>query len=408
VNIEFKNAGKPVETLFSENAAYIEAITNDVKTRAGEAGQFLNWIGVLPRTQLANIDNIYDLVEKAKNGGKFSEIAILGIGGSRHTTEAIAKMLNLDSKMHFYSAIDAESFKRFINKIDLEKTLFMVVSKSGGTLETTTAYENVKLVLENRFGKEEARKHFVAMTDKDASKSKLRTIVEAGDILLSGLVHDDVGGRFSIFDDATLFALAFCGMTKEQMKELLEGSLKAQEAFLSDDININKAAQQAVFNAEARKNGKIKHFVELFGDAFEGEQLWEKQLKNESLKERISTDTNVGPAYLHYNAESDLAPGNNDSFYTFVYVKPEDNTTKAVLSGVIKAYSGQHPVSCIELSDLSPKSVAEFIELKHFETIFTGMLLRKDEKRADVLPEVLQPNVEKYKKEVKEAMKNLG
>jgi len=36
------------------------------------------------------------------------------------------------------------------------------------------------------------------------------------------------------------------------------------------------------------------------------------------------------------------------------------------------------------------------------------MLLRKDEKRADVLPEVLQPNVEKYKKEVKEAMKNLG
>ena len=78
------------------------------------------------------------------------------------------------------------------------------------------------------------------------------------------------------------------------------------------------------------------------------------------------------------------------------------------MTGVINAYSAQHPVSKIVLDDLSPKSIARFIELKHFETLYTGYLLRamKNEYTpSDIaLDEVLQPNVEKYKKEVKKAM----
>ena len=126
-----------------------------------------------------------------------------------------------------------------------------------------------------------------------------------------------------------------------------------------------------MFNVNARQNGKIKHFVEYFGDEFSGTTLWEKQLKNESLKANISTDTNIGPGYLHYNAESDLDKNNKDS-------------------------------------DLSLSSIARFIELKHFETLYTGNILRQlkgDVTPSDVaLSEVLQPNVEIYKKEVKKAL----
>ena len=67
-----------------------------------------------------------------------------------------------------------------------------------------------------------------------------------------------------------------------------------------------------------------------------------------------------------------------------------------------------HPVSVIELKDLSLTTIAKFIELKHFETLYTGNILRqldKDITAEDVaLPEVLQPNVEIYKKEVRKAM----
>jgi glucose-6-phosphate isomerase len=377
---------------------------NDIGSRAGKSGQFLNWIDVLPKNQLNNINAIYNLADEAKKDG-FTDLAILGIGGSRHTTEAMLKMLGEDSHIHFYSGIDPESFKRFVSSLDLNKTKFLVVSKSGGTLETTVAYENAKKLLQEKFNTQDVSDRFIAMTDQSNEKSKLRQIVDKGDIKLSGLVHDDVGGRFSIFDDATLFTMAYSGVNKETAKKMLEASIKAQEEFLTSDFANNEALQLAVFNADSALQGRKKHFVEYFGDAFEGATLWEKQMKNESLKSRISTDTNIGPGYLHYNAESDLDPNNKDSFYTFVYVKTSDKATNALMNGAMKAYKAQHPVSEIVLKDLSPESVARFIELKHFETLYTGNILRQKEGLTtplnEPMPEVIQPNVEIYKKEVK-------
>ena len=378
-----------------------------VKERAGKPGMFLNWIEKLPKTQIENIDKLYELAEKAKNG-RFTDLAVLGIGGSRHTNEALTKLTGRDSNIHFYSSVDPESFNRFISSLNLNKTHFLVVSKSGGTLETTSAYENTKKVLQEFLNTKDVSDRFTAMTDISSEKSKLRKLAEAGEIKLSGLVHDDVGGRFSIFDDASIFTLAFLGVKKDDVLDMLKSSLAAQEKFMTPDISKNAALQQALFNVQSKLNGRQKHFIEYFGDAFAGAVLWEKQLKNESLKAQISTDANIGPGYLHYNAEADLDKNNKDSFYTFVYAKPQDKLTKAVLTGVIKAYSNMHPVSCIELKDLSFASIAEFIEFKHFETLYTGIILRMHQGNKTpegvAFAEVLQPNVEIYKKEVKSAM----
>lgn len=387
------------------NATAAEAV-KEVKQRAGKAGQFLNWIKVLPENQLKNLDNLFDMAKKAKDGG-FEELAILGIGGSRHTTESMMTLLGIKN-VHFFSSVDPVSFKRFIEPLNLAKTKFMVVSKSGGTMETTTAYNKVDEILRHTFKTDNVADRFVAMTDVSPDKSKLRKIVDEGKISLSGYVHDDVGGRFSIFDDATIFALAFAGVAKEDVKKMLEASLAAQNAFLSENVADNLALQLATFNVNAYKDGKRKHFVEYFSDAFMGTTLWEKQLKNESLKARISTDTNVGPGYLHYNAEADLDEDNKDSFFTFVNYENDDKVTNAILEGVIAAYSAQHPVSRIILDDLTLESIAQFVELKHFETIYTGNILRRElgllTSMETAMPEVLQPNVEKYKSEVRKAM----
>ncbi len=389
---------------YAQNAK--EAVLS-IEKRAGQKGQFLNWINVLPQNQLNTIDNLYDMAQKAKDN-KYTDLAILGIGGSRHTTESLIKMIGKEANVHFYSSVDSESFRRFINKLDLAKTQFLVVSKSGGTIETTVAYENAKKVMQEYLERNDVSDRFIAMTDVSSEKSNLRKAVNAGDIKLSGCVHDDVGGRFSIFDDATIFTLAFVGVSKDDVIAMLQASLKAQKEFLNPDVNKNIALQQAIFNVNSKLNGKQKHFVEYFGDAFYGTTLWEKQLKNESLKARISTDTNVGPGYLHYNAEADLDSANKDSFFTFVYVTPQEKVTKAVLTGVINAYSNMHPVSVVELKDYSLTTLAKFIEFKHFETLYTGNILRQvegDITPEDIaLPEVLQPNVEIYKKEVRKAM----
>lgn len=395
------------KAILSKYADKAEKAVADIKGRAGRAGQFLNWINVLPQNQLDTIDSLYEMAEKAKDN-KYTDLAILGIGGSRHTTESLIRMIGKEANIHFYSSVDSESFRRFINTLDLSKTQFLVVSKSGGTIETTVAYENARKVMQEYLEREDVSDRFIAMTDVSSEKSNLRRMVNAGDIKLSGFVHDDVGGRFSIFDDATIFTLAFAGVEKSDVIAMLQASLKAQEEFLNPDINANLALQQSAFNVESKLNGKQKHFVEYFGDAFMGTTLWEKQLKNESLKARISTDTNVGPGYLHYNAEADLDSANTDSFFTFVYVTPQEKVTNAVLTGVVAAYSNMHPVSVLELKDLSLTTLAKFIEFKHFETLYTGNMLRQidgDVTSMDVaLPEVLQPNVEIYKKEVRKAM----
>ena len=395
------------KAILSKYADKAEKAVADIKGRAGRAGQFLNWINVLPQNQLDTIDSLYEMAEKAKDN-KYTDLAILGIGGSRHTTESLIRMIGKEANIHFYSSVDSESFRRFINTLDLSKTQFLVVSKSGGTIETTVAYENARKVMQEYLEREDVSDRFIAMTDVSSEKSNLRRMVNAGDIKLSGFVHDDVGGRFSIFDDATIFTLAFAGVEKADVIAMLQASLKAQEEFLNPDINANLALQQSAFNVESKLNGKQKHFVEYFGDAFMGTTLWEKQLKNESLKARISTDTNVGPGYLHYNAEADLDSANTDSFFTFVYVTPQEKVTNAVLTGVVAAYSNMHPVSVLELKDLSLTTLAKFIEFKHFETLYTGNMLRQiegDVTSMDVaLPEVLQPNVEIYKKEVRKAM----
>ena len=398
---------KTGEINFEKYQTLAQEAVSDVQARAEKQGQFLNWINFLPNHQLKNIDNLFDLAQKAR-AGKYTDIAVLGIGGSRHTTESLITMLNLNKHAHFYSSVDPLSFERFSKTLDLDKTQFLVVSKSGGTLETTVAYENARKLMQKHTGKDDVSDRFIAMTDASSEKSALRRLVDKGELTAGGYVHDDVGGRFSIFDDATIFTLAFLGVEKQNVIDMLNSSLEAQKEFLGKNIEENDALRLAIFNVEARNNGKTKHFIEYFGDAFSGATLWEKQLKNESLKARISTDTNVGPGYLHYNAEADLDENNNDSFFTFVYVKSDDKVFNAVIKGVVSAYSSQHPVSQIVLADLSYKTLGRFIELKHFETLYTGNILRRMENNItpenEALAEVLQPNVEKYKKEVKKAL----
>ena len=102
---------------YSNNA---KQAVETISSRAGKNGQFLNWIGILPENQLKSIDALYEMAEKARDN-KYTDLAVLGIGGSRHTTESLIKMIGKDANIHFYSSVDSESFRRFINTLDLKE-----------------------------------------------------------------------------------------------------------------------------------------------------------------------------------------------------------------------------------------------------------------------------------------------
>ena len=165
------------------------------------------------------------------------------------------------------------------------------------------------------------------------------------------------------------------------MKKMLEASLIAQKKFLSADVTQNKALQRAMFNAHSVLSGKVNQHDFYFGDVFEGTKLWNTQMKKESHKSlyKVSADL-IGPEFLHNSTESDLDSGNKTSFYTFNKLKNNRSEAyksyNALIDGSYKSYSERHPVSVIELKDLSPESIGEFVELKHFEAMYTVMMLR--------------------------------
>ena len=394
-------------------------------------GQVLNWINILPEEQLSRLDEIYNLADWMKQNGS-KKLGIIGIGGSKHTIENMLSLNNKNEDIVFLSAVDPDSMNKFIRKLgNLNETAIIVASKSGTTLEPSTGYDFVEKAFLEKFKNDyikngcaediatmkansEIAKHFVCITDGDSSKSKLRQIAnEKG--YKCGIIHDECGGRFGAFDDHSLTALAWAGLSKIDMKKMLEASLKAQKRFLSSNLSQNIALQRALFNTKCVLDNKIHQHDYYFGDSFEGTKLWNTQLKKESHKSlyKVCADL-IGPEFLHNCTESDLDEGDKNSFYTFTKIKNDRSeifkSYNALIDGAYIAYSQRHPVSVIELKDLSPESIAEFVELKHFETLYTGMLLRalknKELKNPEILPEVLQPNVGIYKKEVNKILKN--
>ncbi len=409
-NLQISYFNIPEETfaqMLQKYAKLAQQAASELQTREHEPNQELSWIEELPQTQLKRVDEIYSLADSLKNneGKETGKLGIIGIGGSKHTIENMLSLFGLLDKAVFLSSVTPEDEEAFLKKLgDKSKAAVMVASKSGTTLEPSCDFEYVRKVLGDDF------KNYVCITDKDENKSKLRKLAnEKG--YKCGIIHDGCGGRFGAFDDHTLVALAYCGLPKEDMKKLLSSSIKAQKNFLNPDINSNPALQRAAFNTRCVISGKTNQYDYYFGDRFEGAALWNTQLKKESHKSlyKASGDL-IGPAFLHNSTESDLDEGNINSFYTFNAVKNNNSAGykayNALLNGSLTAYKERHPVSLLQLKELSPEAIAEFVELKHFETIYTGMFLRSLQNannKPDIthaLPEVLQPHVNIYKKEV--------
>ena len=401
LRVEFYNSIS-LSQMLQKYGVVTREIAKDLNNRAGQKGQVLNWINILPKTQLKRLDEIYTLADSLKQNGS-NKLAIIGIGGSKHTIENLLHLNGFADKAVFLSACDPDSVKDFVTKnLDNSSPAVLVASKSGTTLEPSYDFEMVQKALGDNF------KNYVCITDADATKSKLRQIANDKGYKC-GVIHDECGGRFGAFDDHALVALAYCGMPKDDMAKMLNTALSAQQKYLNPDISKNIALQRAVYNAEAILNGKQNQYDYYFGDRFEGTALWNTQLKKESHKSLYKQSGDlIGPAFLHNSTEADLDEANNSSFYTFNKIKNNGSSdykiANALFNGSLKAYSDRHPVSVITLKDLSPESIAEYVELKHFETIYTGMLLRamKNDKTSENQPlkEVVQPHVGIYKAEV--------
>ena len=204
---------------FSKYSAKISTVVSELSSRANKPGHFLNWVN-LPSEQLKRVDELYSMVErfKAQTGAK--KLSVMGIGGSKHTVEHMLSINGLNichDTVDFYSDVDSVSLNRYLYRLgDITSSNYMIASKSGSTFETKDGFLRIQQMLINEYmskgqsadeAKKSAAKHFIAVTDANSEKSELRRTSISENWLGDLFIHDDVGGRFSAFDDHALFTL---------------------------------------------------------------------------------------------------------------------------------------------------------------------------------------------------------
>lgn len=184
-------------------------------------------------------------------GEKFTTVVQIGIGGSDLGPRAIYLALEnwakknetLKMEAKFISNVDPDDAAAVLNSIDVAHSLFVLVSKSGTTLETLTNESFVKDALKN--AGLDASRHMVAVT------SETSPLAKSDDYLAAFFMDDYIGGRFSSSSavGGAVLSLAF---GPEVFAQFLDGAAKADELAKNEDILKNPAMLDALIGVYER------------------------------------------------------------------------------------------------------------------------------------------------------------
>ncbi len=405
---------------FSKYESKTSDFVKELAARANQKGHFLNWVN-LPSEQLKRVDELYSMVETFKKQTGVSKLCVMGIGGSKHTVEHMLAINGLNvchDVVDFYSDVDSVSLNRFLYRLgDVTSANYMIASKSGSTFETKDGFLRIQQMLIDAYiskgqsqseAESSAAKHLIAVTDANAEKSELRRTSISNGWLGDLYIHDDVGGRFSAFDDHALFTLIWAGLAKDDMVRMLNSAQEMSELSLSDDLELNDALKEGIFWADAKLNGIEASVHQYMGSMFENTVYWHAQMQNESVKDTLKQVAKV-PDAMHHSAEAHFNPANK---LVFALTVPVDNgvcseNAEAYIGALTKSYEitgafFKEEVQTAKLG-LTPEAAGAMTMLRAYATVYQEIVqcIMTGKALPEVLDSVLQPHVEFYKKNLK-------
>ncbi|MCK9374758.1 MAG: glucose-6-phosphate isomerase [Syntrophobacterales bacterium] len=223
------------------------------------------------------------------------DVVVLGIGGSALGARALHQALRPPQHNKFPMGrrnhkpglwvadnIDPDSFYGLLDGLDMRRTGFIVVSKSGNTAETLAQFLWAYQFLKNRLGEDTARQRFIIVTDPE--KGPLRRLA-AEEHLASLSVPANVGGRFSVLSAVGLLP---AGLTGIEVEELLAGA-RFMDQRLKDAVPDSNPAYRlaALYYLFATAKHRPNLVFMPYAGALAGMAEWFCQLWAESLgKER--------------------------------------------------------------------------------------------------------------------------
>jgi len=253
---------------------------------------------------------------------KQKNIVVMGIGGSTLGTYAIYKFLKhskkLSKKLHFLETTDPIDIKSKIERIDLNDALFIVISKSGTTVETISIFKYINSLVKCD------KNNTLVITESD---SKLNAYAKANDIK-SFDIPKNVGGRFSVFSAVGLVPLAIVGI---DIDKLLAGTKEVHDSFFLQGETYSRVVKKARFFVENKSCFNI-NVVFSYSSRLEGFNKWYIQLWGESLgkidvdgtKQGLTPIGIIGPIDQHSFLQL-IVEGRRDKTLSVIKVEHFDN-----------------------------------------------------------------------------------
>ncbi|MBK8466365.1 MAG: bifunctional transaldolase/phosoglucose isomerase [Chloracidobacterium sp.] len=320
-----------------------------------DEAKWLGWLDIVGE-ELANVDKYRDYYQDISTAG-FTDVLLLGMGGSSLCPEVLAMTFG-KANFHILDSTVPAQVKAVEDKIDLEKTLFIVASKSGSTLEPNCFKQYFYEKVAESVGREKAGRQFVAITDPG---SKMEEIAKGDEFRHIFYGKPEIGGRFSALSAFGMTAAASMGLDVEQF---LQTANEMVEACKNADLNENPGALLGAILGvcHSARRDKLTIFT---SPEIHDLGAWLEQLIAESTGKK-------GVAIIPVDREplQSIDTYSNDRVFVFLNVKRGDNFD-ADFNSVTAA---GHPAVKIELESIDDLG-QEFFRWE-FATAVAGSIMR--------------------------------
>jgi glucose-6-phosphate isomerase len=308
------------------------------KSGPEEISNRLGWLDIIEPMQ-AQIPRMHALVEAVREDG-CTHALLLGMGGSSLAPEVFRETFGVRDGYLDLAVLDSTDPGAVLSaaeRLDPSKTVFIVSTKSGGTVETLSFFKYFYNLVAETVGPNSAGGHFIAITDPGSKLEDLAPRYNFRDVLLN---DPNIGGRYSALSYFGLLPAALVGV---DLEKLLDRTAQAADSFKASStaaVN-NQAEYLGAVMGELAKTGRDKLTLVLsqqiasFGD-------WIEQLMAESTGKE-------GAGILPVVGEIIGKPDRYDEDRLFVHLKLDgDGTYETVLRDL---ESAGHPVVTLNLDD---------------------------------------------------------
>ena len=330
-NVADWQSGRKMERLWNRDAT--------LWTGSDEA-QWLGWLDITDE-QLAQQEQLQKLAKEIQQR-EFHDVLLLGMGGSSLCPEVLRMTfgrINHFPNLHVLDSTDPAQVKSFEHQIDVAKTLFIVSSKSGSTLEPNIFkqyfFERTKQVV----GAARTGSHFMAITDPG---SHMQEVAEQDKFLHIFSGRPSIGGRYSALSNFGMVPAAAIGI--DTKKFLTRADEMKRACGPNVGIEENPGAMLGIILGTAASTGRDKVTI-VTSPKISDLGAWLEQLLAESTGK-------IGKGIIPVDRE-ELGPPEvygNDRVFAYVCLKgAEDANQEAKLAALEKA---GHPVVRMTMSDI--------------------------------------------------------